>query len=325
MSHDDGEMAHARVIDQPLKTSNKVTFDNVVYYGPARIDALLDQALKAGVPEAVVNEGKECVSSFYALPPAPGERRYWAWDYNPSVSELAKRLEEQRDEDRRRSRTFKDWFKTSFTSMRSLPGSKKFTVTLPIFVLGSPKVKKSKVSMLLTSQTKNKSGFDLEVFGSGLGADKTCTVTLGEEEVCSNGMGRRGNLEVPIIATPVGFNLSSGPKVIWWNCSKDDSAHGRLIIDDCDGDELVGLSSNQDGDDIDLTNSSVSSKITKSVEIGTGREYKLGIKKAHELNATINMCLKTSQDIKLAFELPGKHRYRPYAPTDGLGAIWRVV
>lgn len=313
MSHSDGGIAHAQVIDQPLKTINELTFSNVSSYGQGRINAVLDHAVEAGVPEAVIEEGKRWA----------GAQIQWI-----KSAEKGKGLGNSKDSDERDRRLlggFADWFKRNFTSAESLPGTQKFTVTLPIFVLGSPEVKKSKVSMLLTSQTKRHDGFQLMVFGSGLGADKACGVTVAEEELCKNGMGRRGNLEVPIVATPVGFKLSSGPQVAWWNCSKDDSAHGRLIIDDCSEDELTTLSSKHDGDDIDLRNSSATKKFTKTVEIGTSGEFSFGVKKSHDLNATIKMRLETAQEIRYAFEFPGKHRYRPYAPTEGVGTIWRVV
>ena len=216
------------VIAQPLEPIATVDFDEVPLYGEERIAAFLDEALEQGVPETVVNEGRKLAARVYYPDPYPkGAHLDWGRDPDATLKKLQQVSGEKYLE---RKHTFRDWFTENFTSIEPLEGAQKFTVNVPIFVLGSPQVDKSKVSMLYKTETEATGGFEMKVLGTGLGADKTFKVIMAQEQVCENGQGRRGNLEVPMIAVPIGFKLTSGPKVHFWKYCKDDSLFGRLII-----------------------------------------------------------------------------------------------
>ncbi|ART69405.1 hypothetical protein BTO20_13145 [Mycobacterium dioxanotrophicus] len=315
----------AEVIDQPLTTIETVDFDEVPRYGTERIVTLLDQALSAGAPEDLIKDGKELtLAASTAWKPSRPLRKA---DPIPGSREEA--FERKQDElllqHLNKKRKFRDFFKEYFLPLEELPGVHSFVVTVPIFILGSPKAKKSKVSMRCSTETTSDTGFELKVFGNGMGADKTCKVTVAEEYACEGGRGRRGDLEVPCLAVPYGFRLSTGPKLLGWGYVKDDTRHGRLIVADCDKDELDALVGQQDGDDIDLAGASEGTTIKRTVEQGNARDYSLGVAKGSDVSAKVKVSVKASQKIEITVELPGRFTYRPCAPAQGVGAIWRVI
>lgn len=331
MRQGDEATADPIVIDQPLEVMYTQTFDEVPSYGKARIAAVLDQALELGAPEDVIEEAKRLVANVVyeaAWRPHPPTRiRDWGKDPYETYKEQdeADITEHYKTAYPERKKNLRDFFKENFLSAEELAGTHSFTVTVPIFVIGSPQTQKSMVSMCSTTQTMGSAGFELKVFGNGLGADKTSNVILAEEHVCKNGNGRRGDLEVPFLAIPFGFKLTTGPKILWWNMVKDDAQHGRLIIADCKSRELDSISSKQDGDDVSLVHASGVTKLKRSVEKGNAVNYSLGAVKGSDVAATIKVSLKTSQEIKLAAELPGGLTYRFSVPTEGVGGMWRVV
>jgi hypothetical protein len=311
------------VIAQPLEPIAAVDFDEVPLYGKDRIAAFLDEALEQGVPEAVVNEGRKLAARVYFPDPySKGARLDWGSDPDATLRKLQLASGEKYLE---RKQTFRDWFTENFTSVEPLEGAQKFTVNVPIFVLGSPQVDKAKVSMLYKTETETAGGFEMKVLGSGLGADKTFKVTMAQEQVCENGQGRRGNLEVPMIAIPIGFSLTSGPEVHFWNYFKDDSRFGRLIIRDCETKELSALAVRQDGNELDMSDTSGVDKSKKTIRQGTDYMFNVGVQtvvKGTELTLAVKGSLKSSQEITIAWELPGRYIYRPYTPAEGVGLIW---
>jgi hypothetical protein len=316
--------ADVMVIDQPLSIIGEVTFDEVPFYGKDRIAALLDQAQELGVPENVVNEAKTLTNSVRWRSAGPRHGEQWDWGPNPDET-LAAHQQEINEEYKNDKRHLRDFFKENFLSAEALSGTHRFTVSVPIFVIGSPKAKKSKVSMRCSTQTKDAAGFELKLFGNGLGADKICKVTLAEEHVCAGGEGRRADLEVPFLAVPCGFKLSTGPKVLWWNWVKDDSQHGRLRISDCKPRELKSLAGQQNGDDLHLKDTAAVTKFNTKIDWLTQFNYTVGVAKGKDVSAKIKVSISRAQNIELEVELPGRRTYRPHLPKEGFGGIWRIV
>jgi hypothetical protein len=321
----DGDEAtgDVQIIDQPLVPINTVTFDDIPFYGRDRISAVLDQALQSGVPADVIDEAKSLSREVYLKPTAPRRgTNYWGQD--PGGRQAAREAEDyDRFEAARRS--LRDFFIEKFLTARELPGSRSFTVTIPIFVIGSAEPKKSKVSMRYTDLVEDKTGFELKIFGSGLGTDKKCDVTIGEEYTCENGKGRRGDLELPILATPYGFNLGTGPKVVGWSWEKDDSRKGQVRIADCEGNQLTSLSGEQNGDDQNLDDTAAKVTLNRSIESWKSFDFSVGVSKGTDFAGKVSFSLKASRKVELTIDLPGRHTYRCFAPREGIGSIWRVV
>jgi hypothetical protein len=317
------------VIDQPLEVIDTQTFDDVWSYGQERIATVLDQALELGAPKDVIEEARRLVDSVANEAAWQPPTRIRDWGRNPDETykmqdevEILNRYKTVYPE---KKKNLRDFFKENFLSAEQLAGTYNFTVTVPIFVIASPQTQKSKVSMCLTTEKKGSGGFELKVFGNGLGSDTTSKVVVAEEHTCEDGLGRRADLEVPLLAVPIGFELSTGPKVLWWNVVKDDSKPGELIVADCKGRKLDALAGSRDGDDLNLVDVSGLTKVQRSVEKGRDLDYSLGATKGSDVTAKIKVSVKTSQEIKLAFELPGGCRYRYFQPIQGVGGMCRVV
>ncbi len=311
-------------IDQPLVPIATVDFDEVQLYGSERIAETLDRAQELGVPAELVDEAKTLASRVYLRSTGPRPGQHWDWGRDPSETYAsAEREEAQRYTQTKQ--TFRDFMKQNFFSAEMLEGARSFTVTVPIFVIGSPKAKKSKVAMNCTASTKADVGFELKLFGTGFGADKTCKVTLSEEHVCEDGNGRRGDLTVPLLAVPFGYLLSTGPKILWWDWVKDDSKHGELIITDCKSNELYALSGEQVGDDMNLVGTAATTKLNRSIQSWNTRDFSVGVAKGTDIAGKIKVSLGASDETHLSVELPGRFKYRSYQPAEGIGGIWAVI
>jgi hypothetical protein len=313
----------AMTIDQPLVPIETVDFDEVPLYGSQRISDVLDRAHELGVPTDLVDEAKMLAQRVCMRQTGPRPGQHWDWGRDPSETfERAAREDAQKYN--KNKQTFRDFLRENFLSAGALEGSRSFTVTVPIFVVGSPEAKNSRVSMKCTASKEGDVGFELKLFGTGLGANKKCKVTVTGEHVCEDGNGRRGDLNVPFLAVPFGYRLSTGPKILWWNTVKDDSKHGELIIADCKNHQLDELSGAQNGDDVNLLSTDAITKLDRSVESGNVWDFSVGAAMGHDIAGKIKVSLGASQEVQLSVELPGRFKYRSYQPAEGMGGIWKA-
>jgi hypothetical protein len=195
---------------------------------------------------------------------------------------------------------------------------------LPILVLAAPAVAGAKVEWTGTESAEAGGGFELTLFGSGLGASRTISIESSRKEVCEDGEARMVRLSVPVLAQPLGRRRKGRVEAVRYKRELAQAGPGvplrRFLVDELKHSDLAALAGPA-ADEEDRSNEKNPVELTDSAAVVGKRTLTVGVK-YKDVETTLSGSLEGKQSYDVTSTLPGGYRYRRYYPEGAFGLMW---
>ncbi len=269
------------------------------------------------------------INELEAIQPGPVVPRgaHLRWGPEPDVTYAKLQFEaHEKCESRRRNR-LKEAILKAFGFDTPVGQPRYEEVIVPILVLAAPAITGAKVVWKGTEAGEASGGFELTLFGSGLGANRTISIESSRTEICENGEARQVRLSAPVLAQPFGRHRNGRVEVVRYKRELAKAGPGvplrRFLIDNLHESELAALAGPAAGEE-DRSNEGKPVELTDSAAVSGERTMSVGVNyKGVEAKLSGTLVGKQSYDVTSV--LPGGRRYRRYYPTDAFGVMWDVL
>lgn len=287
--------------------------------GAERIkNALTSLGASAEAADAVVRELEEM-----PFPSVEPDGRHFDWDTFDNLFEYAA-------EDHRRSLRTRLWQRIRELANLPAPLGEPYVeiATVPLLVLAAPPIEGATVTWTLQQAAAGTGGFQLTVFGTGLGATKKVDIKSAWTESCERGAAKRAQLAIPVLAQPLGYGDDGRATIV--DVRRELASPGpgipprRRQVETCSA-ELLQQLAGPPVEDEDRRNERSSTSLTDTLAVEGTRTLSIGLKHGDNIGATLSGELEGSREHEVTVVLPGGHWYRKRYPREAFGVIWEVV